>query len=67
MNTTIALSTEVRDKIREFGTKGESYSDILLKLYKSAKERQLNDLLLDERKTVPVKEALDRAKKRWQK
>lgn len=67
MNTTISVSVEVRDKIREFGDKGESYSDILERLYKSAKERQLHDLLFDEKDTVNVRQALESSKKRWQK
>ncbi len=67
MNTTIAISASTRDQIREFGSKGETYDDILERLLKSAKERQLQELLMDERNTVPVSDALKRAKKRWQK
>jgi predicted CopG family antitoxin len=67
MNTTIAISQEVRNQIKEFGIKGEKYDDILARLLKSAKERQLQDLLMDDKDTVPVHTALDRAKKRWQK
>ena len=36
--TTIAVTKDIRDKIKEFGNKGETYSDILLRLYKSAKK-----------------------------
>jgi len=50
----------------EFGNKGESYSDIILKLVKSARERQLHDLLMSEENTISVDEALSNAKKRWQ-
>ncbi len=67
MNTTIAISKDVRDKIREFGIKGESYSEILLKLYDSAKKRQLQDLLMNSEGTVSVEKSLERAKKRWSK
>jgi len=67
MNTTISISKEVRNRIKEFGAKGDTYTDILEKLYKSAKERQLQDLLMDETGCVPVEDALSRAKKRWQK
>ena len=63
--TTIALRKDVREKIMEFGNKGETYSDIILRLIESAKKRQIQDLLMDEKDTVPVKEALDRAKKKW--
>jgi predicted CopG family antitoxin len=67
MNTTIAISTDIRDQIKEFGSKGETYDDILAKLLNSAKERPLQELLMDEKDTITVEEALARAKKRWQK
>ena len=66
-NTTIAVSNEIKEMISEFGNKGETYSDILLKLIKSAKERQLHDLLMDDKDTISIEKALDNAKKRWQK
>ncbi len=66
-NTTIALKKELRDQIIEFGGKGETFNDIIERLLKSAKERQLHDLLFDEKDTISVEEALVRAKKRWSK
>ena len=65
--TTIAITEEIRDKIKEFGSKGETYTDILEKLYQSAVERQLHDLLFNEENTSTVESALIRAKKKWQK
>lgn len=67
MTTTIAVSEDTRDQIKEFGQKGETYDDILGRLLSSAKERQLQDLLMDETGTSLVKDALARAKARWQK
>jgi hypothetical protein len=67
MNTTIAIPNELRDQLKEFGSKGETYGDILERLLNSAKERQLQELLMDETNCVPVSEALARAKKKWQK
>lgn len=64
--TTIALPKHLKQKIGEFGFKGEKYSDILVRLLKSAEERQLQDLLMDETRTIPIEEALAKAKKRWQ-
>lgn len=55
----------MKDKIREFGTKGDTYEDILRKLYESAKQRQLQDLLMNEENCIPIEEALSRAQKRW--
>ena len=65
--TTIAITKEVKDTIIEFGNKGETYSEILRKLLKSARERQLHDLLMNEEGTISIEKALTNAKKKWQK
>jgi len=67
MNTTIAISHEIRDQIKEFGNKGETYDDILVRVLNSARERQLQELLMDEKDCIPIEEALARAKKKWSK
>ncbi len=64
-NTTIAVSNEVKDKIKEFGNKGETYSEVINKLLESAKKRQLQDLLMNEENTVSIDEAISHSKKRW--
>ena len=64
--TTIALSKELKEKISEFGNKGETFSDILLKLYNSAVQRQLHDLLFNEEGCIPIEQAIKDAKdKKW--
>lgn len=65
--TTIAITKELKEKIAEFGSKGESYSEIIARLIKSAKERQLYDLLMNEEETISIEEALTKAKKKWRK
>lgn len=65
--TTIAITKNAQEQMKEFGSKGESYSDILLKLIKSAKERQLHDLLMNDNNCISIEEALSKAKKKWQK
>ena len=66
MNTTIAISTQIRDEIKEFGNKGETYDNILEKILHSAKERQLQDLLMDTSDSIRASDALEKAKKKWQ-
>ena len=61
--TTIALTKDARERVKEFGNKGESYSEIIEKLMKSAKERQLHDLLFSEEDTITAEKALSKAKK----
>ena len=65
--TTIAISRDIKDQMQEFGYKGESYSDLIKRLIESAKQRQLQDLLMDESNCTTVEDALKRAKKQWQK
>jgi predicted CopG family antitoxin len=66
-NTTIAISNKIRDEIKEFGNKGETYSEIIAKLIVSAKKRQLHDLLMNEEDTISIEEAIENSKKKWQK
>lgn len=65
-NTTIAITKELKEQLSSFGRKGESYAEILAKLIRSAKERQLQELLMDEEDTVTIDEALKNAKEKWQ-
>ncbi|MBS3108220.1 hypothetical protein J4468_04915 [Candidatus Woesearchaeota archaeon] len=67
MNTTISISKDLRDNLIEFGSKGETYDQILRRILDNAKERQLQELLMDEKDCVPIEDALKRAKARWQK
>lgn len=64
--TTIAITNEDKEKMKEFGMKGETYAEIVRRLIKSAEDRMLNDLLFNSEGFVPVKDALERAKKKWQ-
>ena len=66
MHTTIAISHQIRDEIKEYGNKGETYDQILSKLLKSAKERQLQELLIDTSNSTSASDALKRAKEKWQ-
>ncbi len=66
-NTTIAVSNEIKEKIKEFGNKGETYSEVIARLLESAKKRQLHDLLMSEENTISINEAISNSKKRWQK
>ncbi len=63
MNTTISISKGIREKIKQFGNKGETYTDILGKLYESAKQRQLQDLLMETKGCLTIEEARAKLKK----
>ncbi len=57
MNTTIAISTDIRDQIKEFGNKGETYDQIIGRLLRSAQQRQLQDLLMDTSNCLTIEQA----------
>jgi len=65
--TTIQLSTETKSLINTFGTKEDTYEDILKKMYQLAIKEQLREFLLSSEDTISIDEAIIRAKKRWQK
>tara|TARA_Y100000310_G_scaffold304461_1_gene343665 strand:- start:1051 stop:1269 length:219 start_codon:yes stop_codon:yes gene_type:complete len=45
-NTTILISKEAREKIKEFGKKGETYTDIINKMYKELRLKESTDMLM---------------------
>jgi len=63
--TTIAITKDVKEQIKEFGNKGESYSEVIVKLIKSAKERQLHDLLMSDDNCISIDEARKELNKKW--
>ena len=65
--TTIQLSKETRDKIKSFGIKGESYEDILNRIYSLAINAQLREFLMSNEGFVPIEEAIKEADKKWPK
>jgi len=67
MLTTIAISPSTKNKLIEFKMPGETYDDLLLRFYKSASERQLQDLLMDSTDCISIDEALKIAKNKWEK
>ncbi len=65
--TTIALPKELKNKISEFGNKGETFADILERLHKSAVQRLFQDLLMSKKGCVTIEEVIEEANKKWPK
>jgi hypothetical protein len=65
--STIAVPVELKNELREWGSKGESYADILARVLKKLKERQLEEFLMDDEDCIPIEQALADAKKKWRK
>ena len=67
MPSTIQITRETKQLIGSFGTKEDSYETIIKRMYKLALKEQLREFLLSSENTIPIDEAIRRAKKRWQK
>lgn len=67
MNTTIQITKETKELIGTFGSKEETYEDIIKRLYSLAVKEQLREFLMSSDDTMPIDEAIKRAKKKWQK
>ena len=65
--TTIQLSKETKDKISSFGTKGESYDEILRRIYSLAVKEQLKEFLMSSENTISIEEARKELSKKWPK
>ena len=63
--TTIQLSKETKDKIASFGAKGESYDQILQRIYSLAVEEHLRKFLLSSEDTISIEEARKEVEKKW--
>jgi len=67
MITTIQLTEETKELISSFGTKKDSYEDIIKRMYTFAVKEQLREFLLSSDKSIPIDEAIKRVKKQWPK
>ena len=63
--TTIQLSKETKNKIASFGLKGESYDEILRRIYSLAVKEQLKQFLLSSEGTISIEEAREELDKEW--
>jgi len=65
--TTIQLSKETKDKISSFGVKGESYDEILKRIYSLAVKEQLKEFLTLDERFIPIEVAIKEADRKWPK
>ena len=63
--TTIQISKEIRDKISSLGVKGESYEDILKRIYFIAVKEQLREFLMSDEGFIPIEKAIKEADEKW--
>ncbi len=61
--STIQLTEETKEKISSFGVKGESYEDILKRIYSLAIKEQLREFLMSGERFIPIEDAIKEADK----
>jgi len=66
-NTTIAIRRDLKDKIDEFATKNETYSEVIERLLRSAEQRLLHDVLFNEEGFISLDEFKKEVEKKWPK
>ncbi len=67
MTTTIAISEDMKDKLRNLGRAGESYEEVIRRMYEVARKTMLMSFLYDGSDSITVDEAISQAKKKWPK
>jgi len=65
--STIAIEKGVKEQIKEFGNKGETFSQIIERLLDSANKRLLQDILMNEKGFIPIEDAIKEADRKWPK
>jgi hypothetical protein len=65
MNTTIQISKETKELIGTFGTKEETYEDIIKRIYSLAVKEQLREFLMSSENTLTLAEARKKLSKKW--
>lgn len=67
MTSTIQLSKETKHLIGTFGSKEDTYEDIIKRMYKMAVKEQLRELLMTSEDTISISEAREELNKKWSK
>ncbi len=63
--TTIQLNKETKEKISSLGVKGESYDEIIKRIYAIAVKEQLREFLMSGEGFISLKEARRELDKKW--
>ncbi len=65
MNTTIQISQKTKELISTFGTKEDTYEDIVKRMYELAIKEQLREFLMSTEGYVPIEDAIKEAERKW--
>jgi len=65
--TTIQISEQTKGLINTFGTKEDTYENIIKRMYSLAVKEQLRELLMSSKNSITLEEARKRHAKKWSK
>jgi len=65
MLTTIQIGKETKALISSFGSKEDTYEDIIRNMYKLAVKEQLREFLMSSENTISLDEARKELDKKW--
>jgi predicted CopG family antitoxin len=65
MATTISISEEMKTKLKNLGRAGDSYEDVIRRMYELTRKNILLAYLYDTSDSIPIDEAIAQAKKKW--
>jgi hypothetical protein len=65
MFTTIKISKDTKNLIGSFGSKEDTYEDIIKRMYDLAVKEQVREFLFS-KNASPIDDAIKRAKEKWQ-
>lgn len=65
MTSTIQISNETKKLISSFGSKQDTYEDIIKRIYSLAVKEQLREFLMSSEDTISIEEARKELNKKW--
>ncbi|MFW6285613.1 MAG: hypothetical protein ACOC16_00410 [Nanoarchaeota archaeon] len=67
MATTISISNDLKEKLKNLGRAGDTYEDVIRKMYETTRKRILIDYLYDTSDSISIDDAINEAEDKWQK
>jgi predicted CopG family antitoxin len=67
MATAISISEELREKLKNLGRAGDSYEDVISRMYDLTRKSMLLSYLYDQSDSVQIDDAIKEARKKWPK
>jgi predicted CopG family antitoxin len=65
MATTISISQEMKENLKNLGRAGDSYEDVIKRMYELTKKNILLSYLYDTSDSISIEDAIVQAKAKW--